>query len=150
VSGYQEALKARGQALLNPALYDPLRNEILCASDLKQLGERFEKYKKEHRELQERLKRQKQDLIASHRGKVTAKLQEQLDEIDAKCRKIESVQRANDKIFDDATERLFATLYHESFHAYIANFVYRSNEAEIPRWLNEGLAQIFETAIVEA
>jgi hypothetical protein len=150
LAGYHEAVKARGQTILNPALYDPLRNEILCASDLRRLGEDLEKYKKEHGELLERLKAQKQDLLGSHKGKLTAKLKEQLEQLDAECKKIESVQKANDRIFDQATERLFRTLYHESFHAYLANFVYRSNEAEIPRWLNEGLAQIFETAIVEA
>lgn len=52
-------------------------------------------------------------------------------------------------------------LYHEAFHAYSANFVYPTMQGdlsphssmragELPRWLNEGLAQIFEGAIVEA
>src|SRR5205823_6595501 len=45
---------------------------------------------------------------------------------------------------------LFRALYHEAFHAYLANFVYPPGEADVPRWLNEGLAQIFETAFVEA
>src|SRR5439155_17665022 len=52
--------------------------------------------------------------------------------------------------FQDATTRLFQRLYHEAFHAYLASFVYPPGDAEVPRWLNEGLAQIFETAIVEA
>lgn len=62
--------------------------------------------------------------------------------------------------FDAATKRLFAVLYHEAFHAYVTTFVYppRTREqikegrgtGELPRWLNEGLAQLFETAVVEA
>src|SRR5262249_41970970 len=46
-------------------------------------------------------------------------------------------------------ERLFRRLYHESFHAYLVTFVYPAKEGTLPHWLNEGLAQIFETAIVE-
>src|SRR5205814_1233933 len=47
-----------------------------------------------------------------------------------------------------------ALLYHETFHAYAGNFAYPPAAAggpgELPRWLNEGLAQIFETAVLEA
>src|SRR5262249_34471954 len=32
----------------------------------------------------------------------------------------------------------------------LGNFVYPPKEARVPYWLNEGLAQIFETALVEA
>ncbi len=45
---------------------------------------------------------------------------------------------------------LFQTLFHEAFHAYLANYVYPPGENDVPCWLNEGLAQIFETAILEA
>jgi hypothetical protein len=58
--------------------------------------------------------------------------------------------RQNDDRFQAATQMLFRTLYHEAFHAYLANFVYPPREAEVPRWLNEGLAQVFETSFVEA
>ena len=34
--------------------------------------------------------------------------------------------------------------------AYLANDVYPPAENDVPRWLNEGLAQIFETAVLEA
>src|SRR5262249_31641573 len=56
----------------------------------------------------------------------------------------------NRETFAKATQRLFQTLYHEAFHAYLANFVYPPGARGVPRWLNEGLAQIFETAILEA
>jgi hypothetical protein len=55
-----------------------------------------------------------------------------------------------DEAFQAETRQLFRTLYHEAFHAYLANFVYSSSEAAVPLWLNEGLAQVFETAFVEA
>jgi hypothetical protein len=66
----------------------------------------------------------------------------------------------NGEKFTRATVRLFALLYHEAFHAYAATFAYPPLKAdevragkgtgELPRWLNEGLAQVFETAVVEA
>src|SRR5207245_3675606 len=63
---------------------------------------------------------------------------------------ISRAEKDNAKIFEKATARLFQTLYHEAFHAYFAGFVYPAAENEVPRWLDEGLAQIFETAILEA
>jgi hypothetical protein len=56
----------------------------------------------------------------------------------------------NNATFERDTHQMFSTLYHEAFHAYANSFVYPFRTGELPRWLNEGLAQIFETAIVEA
>ena len=44
---------------------------------------------------------------------------------------------------------MFRRLYHEAFHAYLNTFVYPPDEGEMPRWFNEGLAQIFEESIFE-
>src|SRR5208283_1264672 len=63
---------------------------------------------------------------------------------------IASANTTNEELFQKATQQLFQTLYHEAFHAYLANFVFPPSEGTVPRWLNEGLAQIFETALVEA
>ena len=40
---------------------------------------------------------------------------------------------------------MFARLNHEAFHAYLDMFVYPHDQHHVPRWLNEGLAQVFET-----
>src|SRR5262249_37994721 len=65
--------------------------------------------------------------------------------------------KANEAAFERATRQLFQTLYHEAFHAYVGNFVYPPGvkgpsdcPGELPRWLNEGMAQVFETALFEA
>ena len=70
---------------------------------------------------------------------------------------MEKVAKANEAAFERATRQLFQTLYHEAFHAYVGNFVYPPAgkdhpdcPGELPRWLNEGMAQVFETAIFEA
>ena len=85
---------------------------------------------------------------------------ERFEEIVAReRRRLYLADHANGAKFDKATRRLFALLYHEAFHSYAATFVYPPLPAadvragkgtgELPRWLNEGLAQLFEGAVVE-
>ncbi len=40
-------------------------------------------------------------------------------------------------------------LYHEAFHAYLRNNVYPRQQYDVPPWLNEGLAVIFEGGLLE-
>ena len=40
-------------------------------------------------------------------------------------------------------------LYHEAFHAYLRNNVYPRQKYDVPPWLNEGLAVIFEGGLLE-
>jgi hypothetical protein len=48
---------------------------------------------------------------------------------------------------ESATQRAFAALYHEALHAWLENRAYPADEFDVPRWLNEGLAQIFEVSL---
>ena len=52
---YHALLRDRGRDLRNPAFYDPVKDEILCACDLERLGEQLEKVRQKH-----------QDLLARH------------------------------------------------------------------------------------
>ena len=45
---------------------------------------------------------------------------------------------------------MFTRLAHEAFHAYLEVFVYPRQVYDVPRWLNEGLAQTFEGGLLEA
>jgi hypothetical protein len=48
------------------------------------------------------------------------------------------------------SERLLRTLFHEAFHAYLQQQLFATELTEhVPRWLNEGLAQLYEHAIFE-
>jgi len=63
---------------------------------------------------------------------------------------IQSLNRRNDTIFSDYTKQMFATLYHEGFHAFLDNFLFPEGHSKyVPRWLNEGLAQYFEVGRME-
>jgi hypothetical protein len=148
LADYQTLLKEQGYAsLVNPAFYDPKKNQICCGSELQRLGDELERIHKQHQQALADLKDKEAELNKLYKAKIPAQL---LKPIQDARHKIAQNDDKNDKIFHDATSRLFGRLYHEAFHAYLANFVYPATEAEVPRWLNEGLAQIFETAIVEA
>jgi hypothetical protein len=155
---YKALLGPLGQdKLLNPAVYDPATNRILCGSELKRLGN----------ELQSAHIHHGQQIAGLERYEATVKklykqpeLKRHLDTIAGEKRRVWLADTDNGRKFDLATARLFALLYHEAFHAYVATFVYPplkpaevkagKGTGELPQWLNEGLAQVFETAVVEA
>jgi hypothetical protein len=155
---YRALLGPLGEAkLLNPAVYDPATNRVLCGSDLKRLGEDLQKARIHHGQQVEGLDRYAESVKKLYRGQ---ELKRHLDAIAVEQRRVWVADANNGRKFDDATSQLFALLYHEAFHAYVATFVYPplppgqvkagKGTGELPRWLNEGLAQVFETAVVEA
>ena len=72
------------------------------------------------------------------------------EELDGINRAINAAERSNLAEFDKLTAAMFARLFHEAFHAYLENYVFPQRDHDVPRWLNEGLAQIFETGQLEA
>lgn len=148
LADYQALARARGHNLLNPAFYDGARNEIVCGSDLERLSEELERVRRHHETLRKDLKDREADLVRVYKGRKNVP-PELLRPLAEAAQKIQATEDRNSHAFAQARERLFRRLYHEAFHAYLANFVYPGRDGELPRWLNEGLAQIFETAIVE-
>jgi hypothetical protein len=144
---YREFLKSQGRDLANPGYYDPAANEIVCACGLDELAETLQQKHKENVRLGERLDAQWAEWDKAFKGTIPERLKRQLA---ADRQKIAEAEEANRDKYKKATNRLFQLLYHEAFHAYLGTFVYPPAEATVPHWLNEGLAQIFETAFVEA
>jgi hypothetical protein len=68
------------------------------------------------------------------------------DEYRSKMTELDAIDRRNADRFAEFSQRVFARLRHEAFHAYVENFLYPQSDFALPRWLNEGLAQVFETA----
>lgn len=63
---------------------------------------------------------------------------------------IHALNRRNDVVFQEIAGQMFATLYHEGFHAFLDNFLFPEElRKNVPLWLNEGLAQYFEAARIE-
>lgn len=157
-SDYEKLLDGPAGRVLNPAIYDPVRNRIICGTDLTRLGEELTATQKRHAAERVRLDKYEADVRQLYKG-MKPDL-ERFEEIVAReRRRLYLADHANGVKFDKATRRLFALLYHEAFHSYAATFVYPPLPAtdvrtgkgtgELPRWLNEGLAQLFEGAVVE-
>jgi hypothetical protein len=155
---YKALLGPTGEkALLNPAVYDVTNNRILCGTELKRLGDELQSARVHHAQQLAGLDRYEAGLKKLYKD---AELADFLKGVEAERKKIGLADANNGGKFNEATARLFALLYHEAFHAYVTTFAYpplRPDEVaagkgtgELPRWLNEGLAQVFETALVEA
>jgi Protein of unknown function (DUF1570) len=147
LSEYQNLLRDQGRNFFNPAFYDLGRNQVVCGSDLQRLADELERSRALHMQLLADLDDRKAELHQIYKGKVPMELLAPLQEAQ---KKIKWTEERNTASFANAKLRFFPRLYHEAFHAYLANFVYPPSEAEVPVWFNEGLAQIFETAIFEA
>ncbi|WP_020468338.1 DUF1570 domain-containing protein [Zavarzinella formosa] len=149
--GYQKALPA-GLMLKNPAFYDPAANRVCCGTDLQKLGEDLSRFRQQANLLLEDVAKQEAEVrrLYGKKPELNRHLQPFLDTRS----QIKQAAQANELAFDQATQILFRQLYHEAFHAYVGNFVYPPNlkdtPGELPRWLNEGMAQVFETAVFEA
>jgi hypothetical protein len=152
VEGYQKAVPG-GDGLKNPAFYDPAANRVVCGTDLKKLGDDLARFRAVIRPQIEELLENESKLIKLYKG---AELARHLKPYRDQRAEIEKVAKGNEAAFERATRQLFQTLFHEAFHAYVGNFVYPPAKAhpdcpgELPRWLNEGMAQVFETAVFEA
>ncbi|MGC4004521.1 MAG: DUF1570 domain-containing protein [Pirellulales bacterium] len=79
-------------------------------------------------------------------GLMRANLQREMTTLQTR---LSTAERENTKQFENFTGVMFQRLYHEAFHAYLENFVYPSDVSDVPRWLNEGLAQVFEEGVIE-
>jgi Protein of unknown function (DUF1570) len=145
---YAAWLKSKGHNFVNLAYYNPTTNRIVCGSDLVQLGEDYDRVRRLHQQLRKDLDRQEAALLKLYKG--SKEMARHIQPIRDTQKRINRADQKNHAAFEDATRQLFPVLYHEAFHAYLAGWVYPPPGPEVPRWLNEGLAQIFETAIVEA
>lgn len=148
LTDYRALARGPGRSLLNPAFYDPARNRIVCGNDFQALCEELRQTRRRHEKLTADLNAREKELarVYGGKGRIPRDLRQPLEEA---RKKIRTVEARNNAAFDQTRNRLFERLYHEAFHAYLANFVYPPRAESVPRWLNEGLAQIVETAIFE-
>jgi hypothetical protein len=155
---YKVLLGSLGKAnLLNPAVFDPASNRVLCGTEMKRLGSELQTARLHLSQQLAALSKYESEVAKLYRQ---PELQRYLDASALERRRVYAADAANGARFDRATSGVFAVLYHEAFHAYVGTFVYpplKPDEVkagrgtgELPRWLNEGLAQVFETAVVEA
>ena len=146
MTDYQAIVRARGGNFLNPAFYDVEKNQIVCGTELERLADELKQTRKVHAKTLGEIEERRAELNELYKNKVPPEL---LLAFGEDQKRIKAREDLNVQLFQRARQRLFQRLYHEAFHAYLATFVFPPDEGEVPRWLNEGLAQVFETAIVE-
>lgn len=140
--------KGRGAAgIANPAFYDPATNTIICGSDLDDLEKRVDALREHHAAEFARIQKGEKELKAAYANKPPADLVAVFQEARAKLR---GVVDRNEATVRSARRLLLERLNHEACHAYLANEVFPAATGGLPRWLDEGLAQVFEGALVEA
>lgn len=146
VEEYQALLKTRAINIKNPAYFDINKNQIICGSDLDRLINSQEEISLFHGKALQELQKKETDLKQLYKNKVPPDLAASLLE---NRKKIKQADDGNLEMIQKERKRLFERLYHEAFHAYLSCAVFDPREGEIPLWLNEGLAQIFEAAVFE-
>jgi hypothetical protein len=167
MDAYRTYLRTLGLDIANPAYFSIAQNEIVAGSDLSAYAEELAKasaqseaVRKEYLELDRslgvRLKQLGEEM--QRRGfskeEIAAELQARRNawstEMQKLERKLAEIRRRNEARFAQVTQDMFRRLAHEAFHAYVENYVFPHDRSELPRWLNEGLAQIFESGQLEA
>jgi demethoxyubiquinone hydroxylase (CLK1/Coq7/Cat5 family) len=161
IDEYRGYLQARGLEITNPAFYSAPQNMIVAGSDLSRYAQWLEQiraqnvqirkhYNTLNAELPQRLAGLSSQL--KQRGFTPDEIRFEMNarkatwekEYAAMLGKVNEVDRRNAAKFADVTQQMFSRLYHEAFHAYLENYVFPHRQYDVPRWLNEGLAQIFE------
>jgi hypothetical protein len=151
----------------NAAVYVAERNWVVAGSDLQLATERLEQLDRRHRELHAELARLDRELPRrvseletaltadgsppqEVRSIVLATRQKWEEQRNAMAAAIAEADTANRQAYDRAVDSLCRRLYHEAFHAYVDNYVFDSQTYDVPTWLNEGWAQLFEGGQLEA
>lgn len=143
---WQALCKARGRAVLNPAWCDTTTGEVGLATDQAKLDARMEQLRELHSRNLAELQTRGDELRKAYGGKLPPELQKPFDQ---SLKSLRETALTNERVLRQERDRLFSRMNHEVFHAYLSRFVLRPGMA-IPPWLNEGMAQLFESALVEA
>lgn len=163
---YRRQLRALDLTLDSPAIFSPLHNRITAGCELDAFTRRLGEAKADHQQQLALLNRLDTDL-----PKTLATLSEELrkagfseEEIASEMRqrranwkqelttvrsRLHETDRRNEAKFSELTRKMFRRLAHEAWHAYLENYVCPREQQRIPSWLNEGLAQVFETGQLE-
>ncbi|MFT3878878.1 MAG: DUF1570 domain-containing protein [Gemmatales bacterium] len=143
---YRAWQQKKGISILNPAVYDAKADEILIGSDLENQSRQLDELNSKQQEQLKELTDQKKKLQKHYSGQPPALLTKQIQQL---TYQLHTLHTENEDTYAKIEAAFYSILYHEAFHAYLEQWVFPSSRYYVPRWLNEGLAQIFENAFVE-
>ncbi|WP_158545508.1 DUF1570 domain-containing protein [Bremerella cremea] len=166
ISSYSAYLRRIGLQIDNPAVYVPHTNQVLIGSDLGAFQKRLALIEQQHaitlqqwqmadKELSPNLNalaKQLKDMGWSP-NEIASEVQSRREawqrDYRQKQGQIQTTNRRNQAQLRSLLEQTTQHLCHESFHAYVENFLFPQDQYDVPVWLNEGLAQLFEHAQFE-
>lgn len=142
--------KAGTGPLANPAVYDPAAGRVVVGTDLAERAARLADARRSHQNQQAGIDAYEAEVRRLYKGS-PAELDRHLWAAAGQRQRLRDADRVNDRRLDLAVERALTLVAHEGFHAYAGTFLYPPAAGPgLPRWLDEGLAQIVETAVLEA
>lgn len=143
---YRDWQQRSGMQILNPAVYDAKSGEILVGTDLEQQALQLKELTAKHHQQLEELTDLRKKVDKHYSGQAPAILARKMQQDQLQ---LHNLIAENEATFARLQAGFFATLYHEAFHAYLDQWVFPATRYHVPRWLNEGLAQLFESAFIE-
>lgn len=166
VERYRQNLRQLQLPLSNLAVYVGEQNLVLAGSDLSALSERLDQLQLHLQKLstQSKLLEQahasslaRQSQLLREKGFSSAEIATELrlrkNAFEAERAEMQAASaialRESEKLFQAATSAMLSRLRHEAFHAYLESSVFPRSTHHVPIWLNEGLAQVFETAVLD-
>lgn len=146
LSEYRHWQQKQGIPILNPAVYNAKNGEIHVGSDIDLQTLQLQELRSTHLQQLQELGEEKKKIIKHFGGQPPPILTRQLHQLHLQLLNLDAENEAS---YARSQAAFFAILYHEAFHAYLDQWVFPSTRYQVPRWLNEGLAQLFESAFVE-
>lgn len=163
---YQARLHGLRLKITNRAVFLPGEHLVLAGSELGRYSAELTGIEKRHRAMLDDLRKTEQELPGrlkqigrqlQEQGLPKAQIRDLLnrekrnadEEIHRKQAEMRRVERHNDRAFERVAGQMLARLWHEGFHAYVEDYVYPSRTHQVPHWLNEGLATMFEEGFID-
>lgn len=164
---YQRHLREAGLQIASPAWFSASQNLVLAGGELNTFSRRLQQTQAENEEVRRQYKELRSSFPArlsgliqqmKERGFSAGQIEQEVKirsaswqrEYDEAMKRLDLAKAQNETAFANVMGQMFIELYHEAFHAYVENYVCPQADVTLPRWLNEGLAQIFETGQIEA
>lgn len=164
---YREVQESLGVRVANPAFFAPVLRLLVAGSDMPAIAAQHRLASEANaqasvriaeldRQLSERLRAlsadlEKQGVAAALRADIVQRARARWkQERDADLARIEAADRDNAARTAKARRTFYARLAHEAWHAYAETRLAPAAGDRLPAWLDEGLAQVVESAPLEA
>ncbi|MEX0793587.1 MAG: DUF1570 domain-containing protein [Pirellulaceae bacterium] len=163
---YHAHLRRIGLTAENPAIFLPEQNMVLVGTDLRRFQAEVKIAETQHQRIRDRwaeidksLPKTLNDYAKQLRtdgaspdevaAETAMRREAWVRDRDRQLREMSQLERQNNLATLDLLNQAFRRISHEAFHAYLENYIYPHDQYDVPVWLNEGLAQLFEHAQFE-